>query len=65
MYMYSDMYMYIHVHDMFIIAMEPLSKGHVGASHFVLCREVVCSSEVENVLTIWVNEHLGPYMCPL
>ncbi len=27
---------------------EPLSKGHVEASHFGLCREVVCSSEVKN-----------------
>ena len=35
---------------------EPLSRGHIGASHFVLCREVV---RVQNVLTIWENEHLG------
>ena len=39
---------------------EPLNKGHIGASHFYLCREVVCSSEVQIVLTIWENEHLGP-----
>ncbi len=38
---------------------EPLNKGHVGASHFVLCREVVHSSEIQNVLRIWENEHLG------
>ncbi len=37
---------------------EPLNKGQVGASHFVLCREVVRSSEVQNVLRIWKNEHL-------
>ena len=41
--------------------MEPLNKGHIGASHFVLCREVVCSSEVHNVLTIWGNKHLGTF----
>ena len=35
--------------------MDPLNKGHVEASHFSLCREVVCSSEVQNVLT-WENE---------
>ena len=37
---------------------EPLNKGHVGASHFVLCREVVRSTEVQNVLRIRENEHL-------
>ena len=38
--------------------MEPLNIGHVRTSHFVLCREVVRSSEVQNVLRIWGNEHL-------
>ena len=28
------------------------------ASHFVLCREVVRSLKVQNVLIIWENEHL-------
>ncbi len=37
---------------------EPLNKGHVGVNHFVLCREVVHSSEVQDVLTIWENDHL-------
>ncbi len=35
--------------------LEPLYKGHVGASHFVLCREVFRSSEIQNVLTIQWN----------
>ena len=39
---------------------EPLNIGHVGTSHFVLCREVVLSSEVEKVLVLWESEHLGP-----
>ncbi len=38
------------------ITVEPLNKG---ASHFVLCREVFYFSKVQNVLTIWENEHLG------
>ena len=29
---------------------EPLNKGHVETSHFVLCRENVLSSEANNVL---------------
>ncbi len=37
-------------------SVEPLNKGHVGASHFVICREVVHSSGVQNVLKIWENE---------
>ncbi len=45
---------------LYCVTVEPLNKGHVGASHFVLCREVVCSSEVHNVFTTWGNEHLGP-----
>ena len=38
---------------------EPLNKGHVGTSHFVLCteREVVFSLEVEHYVK--VNMHLG------
>ena len=31
---------------------EPPNKGHVGTSHFVLCREVVLSSEIKNVLVL-------------
>ena len=29
---------------------EPPNKGHIGASQFVLCWEVIPSSEVKNVL---------------
>ena len=43
-----------------ISTVEPLNKGHIGTSHFVLCREVVLSFEVENVLVLWESEHLGP-----
>ncbi len=32
-----------------VAIVEPMNKGHIGASHFVLYREVVCSSEVQNV----------------
>ena len=32
--------------------MEAPNKGHVVTSHFVLCREVVLSLEVENVLVL-------------
>ena len=39
---------------------EPQNKGHVGTSYFVLCREVVLSLEVENVLVLWESEHFGP-----
>ncbi len=39
--------------------MEPLNKGHIEGSHFVLFREVVHSSDHQNVLTILENEHLG------
>ena len=39
---------------------EPLNKEHVGTSYFVLCREVVLSLEIENVLVLWESEHLGP-----
>ena len=39
---------------------EPLNKGHFGTSHFVLCRDVVLSLEVDNVLVLWESEHLGP-----
>ncbi len=39
--------------------MEPLIKGHIGAGYCVLCMEVVCSSEVQNVLSKWENERLG------
>ena len=41
-------------------SLEPSNKGHIGTSHFVLCREVVLSLEVENVLVLWESEHLGP-----
>ncbi len=33
-------------------AVEPLNKGHLGISHFVLCWETVPFSEVKNVL-LW------------
>ena len=46
------LWVYIHV-----CTVEPLNKG---PNHFVHCREVVRSSEVQNALTIWENEHLGP-----
>ncbi len=45
--------------------MEPINKGHDGASHLVLCREVVCSSEVQNVLTIWKINIWELEECPL
>ena len=38
---------------------EPLNKGHFGASHVVLCREVVLFSEVQNVWEWYFEE------CPL
>ena len=31
---------------------KPLNKGPVGTSHVVLCREVVLSIEVDNVLVL-------------
>ncbi len=43
---------------------KPLNKGHVGAIHFVLCREVVRSSEVQNVLTIWKMNIWDLEVCP-
>ncbi len=46
-------YYYNYIH--YIV--EPLNRGHTGPSH---CREVVPSSVVQNVLTVWENEHLGP-----
>ena len=39
---------------------EPPNKGHFGTSHFVLCRDVVLSLEVDNVLVLWESERLGP-----
>ncbi len=51
---YNNIYYYVTYSTL-----EPLNKGHFGASHFVLYREVVRSSEVQNVLTIWETEHLG------
>ena len=39
---------------------EPLNKGHVETCLFVLCREVVLSLEVGNVLVLWESENLGP-----
>ncbi len=49
-----------YINVLYYYTLEPLNKGHVGASHFVLCRELVRSSEIKNVLTIWENENLGP-----
>ncbi len=56
-------YMYVIFEEGYTV--EPLNKGHVGASNFVYCREVVRSSEVQNVLTIWRNEHVDFVVCPL
>ncbi len=41
---------------MYSTTVEPLNKGHVGDSHVVFCRKVVCSSVV---LIIWENEIFG------
>ena len=43
-----------------MITVEPPNKRHIGTSYFVLCKEVVFSSEVQNVLVLWESEHLGP-----
>ena len=32
------------------VKVEPLSKGHFGISHFVLCREVVLFLAVKNAM---------------
>ena len=37
---------------------EPPNKGHIGTSHFVLCR---LSLEIKNVLVLWESEHFGPH----
>ena len=51
----------VHVHVCkYTCTTEPSNKEHVWASNFVLCREVVLSLEVENVLVLWESEHLGP-----
>ena len=50
---------------------KPPNEGHVGTSHFVLCREVVLSLEVENVLVHVLWESEGSFikrsflLCPL
>ena len=46
---------------------EPLNKGHTlgGVSHCVLCREVVCSSEVLNVLACGKMNIWDLEVCPL
>ncbi len=33
-----------------LITGEPLNTRHIGASYSALCRDVICSSEVQNVL---------------
>ena len=38
-----------------LLTVEPPNKGHIGTSHFVLCREVVLSSEVKNKCTCISN----------
>ena len=38
----------------------PLYKGHIGTSYFINCREVVHSSEVENVLALYESLFLVP-----
>ena len=40
-YLYSQV---LGIHTEYTV--EPLNNGHVGTRHFVLCREVVLSSEV-------------------
>ena len=52
--------LHVHVLRWIKCTVEPPNKGHAGTSHFVLCREVVLSLEVENVLVLWESEHLGP-----
>ena len=47
-----------------ITTVEPPSKGHFGANHFVPCREVVLFSEVENVLHTCIC-FWGYGRCPL
>ncbi len=42
--------MYVHVH-----CIQWNSKDMLGVGHFVYCRVVVRSSEVQNVLRIWEN----------
>ena len=59
------MYMHIESHppSNTVISVEPLNKGYVGASHVVLCREVVLFSKVQNVLVLW--EWYLKSACPL
>ena len=38
--------------------MEPPNNGHIAMSHFVLCREVVPSSEVKDVLAMQEGQQL-------
>ena len=40
--------------------LEPPNKEHLRTSYFFLYREVFLSLEVENVLVLWENAHLGP-----
>ena len=40
------------LHWNLLYTVEPPNKGHAGTGHFVLCREVVLSLEVENVLVL-------------
>ena len=50
-------------HDTIEIALytvEPQNEGHIETSCFVLCREVVLSLEVDNVLVLWESGHLKP-----
>ena len=45
-----------------VVTVEPPSKGHFWTNHFVICREAVLFSEVENLLHI----HFEGYgKCPL
>ena len=37
--------------------MEPSNKGHIGASNFVLCTEVVLTSGVKNALELYFGAH--------
>ena len=38
--------------------MEPSNKGHIGASNFVLCTEVVLTSGVKNALELYFGAPL-------
>ena len=49
----------------YVRTVGPLYKGHIGTSKFVHCREVVHSSEVENVLALYESLFWCLRKCPL